>query len=65
MDKKINILSNTITTLDTLKEYLNNMQTLNANNLFELGFKIGIVLSEINLIQQDLVELHDDLQENK
>lgn len=62
MDKKIQLIADCIETMEKMKEFINNMQTIQDQNMLAVGFRLGILLSEVNLLQQDLQELNGYLQ---
>lgn len=47
-------ITKTLLDLENLKAYINNMQKIENPNTFVLGLRIGIVLSEITNIQNEL-----------
>ena len=50
----IEIIKETIKDIQNLKEYINNMQNLKDPNSFILGFRLAIILNEINNIEENL-----------
>lgn len=61
-NKKIEITLDASQTIENLKEYINDMQTIKDPNTFILGLRMGIVLTELNALQSDLAGLLKELQ---
>lgn len=63
MDNKIKATSDCIEQLANIMEYINNMQTLPDPNNYVIGFRLGIILSELNVLQQDIIRIQRMLQD--
>ncbi len=63
MNNKIKITSDCIEQLANIMEYINNMQTLPDPNNYVIGFRLGIILSELNVLQQDIIRIQRALQD--
>lgn len=61
--KNLKILSDVLTNIQDLKEYINNIQVLENPNQYILGYKFGIVIMNIDKIHEELLKLENDLMQ--
>ena len=57
----LEIITNSITDIQELKEYINNIQNINNPSQYLLGFRLGIIIMNIDKIHDGLLRLEENM----